>query len=100
MFELPIEDAKSRAAAVLLRDEGLRLVGEIAALIGLKPEGSGAAAAEAEAVCRRLSAAVYRLKEERSWSSVQSMRAASRPLPSISARPQHPFYRRVVGGHI
>ena len=38
IFELLIDDPKARAAAVLLRDEGPRLVGEIAGLIGLGPE--------------------------------------------------------------
>jgi hypothetical protein len=61
IFELLIDDPKSRAAAVLLRLEGLRLVGEIAGLIGLQPKGGRTTAAEVDAVCMRLSAAGYRL---------------------------------------
>jgi hypothetical protein len=37
IFELLIDDPRSRATAVLLRDEGLRLVREIAGLIGVGP---------------------------------------------------------------
>ncbi len=62
IFELLIDDPKSRAAAVLLRAEGLRLVGEVAGLIGLEPKGDGPAVAEIEALCERLSAAGYRLR--------------------------------------
>lgn len=62
IFELLIDDPKSRAAAVLLRAEGLRLVGEVAGLIGLEPKSDGPAVAEIEALCERLSAAGYRLR--------------------------------------
>jgi hypothetical protein len=64
IFELLIDDPKSRAAAVLLRDEGLRLVRDIAGLIGLEPENAQPTASEVDAVCRRLSAAGYKLKSD------------------------------------
>jgi hypothetical protein len=64
IFELLIDDPKSRAAAVLLRDEGLRLIGEIAGLIALEPNGDMTDAAEVEALCRRLSAAGYQLRAD------------------------------------
>jgi hypothetical protein len=64
IFELLIDDPKSRAAAILLRDEGLRLVRDIAGLIGLEPENAQPTASEVDAVCRRLSAAGYKLKSD------------------------------------
>ncbi len=64
IFELLIDDPKARAAAVLLRDDGLRLVGEIAGLIGLEPRNMKTTAAEVEALCGRLSTAGYRLRTD------------------------------------
>ena len=64
IFELLIDDPKSRAAAVLLRAEGLRLVGEIAGLIGLEPKGGTTSTLEVQKVCDRLSAAGYRLRSD------------------------------------
>ena len=75
IFELLIDDPKSRAAAVLLRDEGLRLVGEIAGLIGLRPKNVGTAASEVEAVCCRLSAAGYRLRSDPDLGAFAARRA-------------------------
>ncbi|SCB56051.1 hypothetical protein GA0061098_10699 [Bradyrhizobium shewense] len=74
MFELLIDDTKSRAAAVLLRDEALRLVRDIAGLIGLKSENTQLTASEIEAVCR-LSAAGYRLKSDPDPSDFAARRA-------------------------
>ncbi|WP_439400110.1 hypothetical protein ACRQ5Q_41620 (plasmid) [Bradyrhizobium sp. PMVTL-01] len=92
IFELLIDDPKSRAAAVLLRDEGLRLVGEIAGLIGLEPRSARPTTSEVDAVCRRLSAAGYTLKSDPtlgpSRRDGQSTPAASRRSPPISARRQ------------
>ena len=63
IYEMLIEDAGSRAPAVLLRHEGLRLVGEIVDLIGLEPTDEPSATAnQARAVSARLLAAGYRLK--------------------------------------
>lgn len=62
IFELVIDDPKSRAAAVLLRAQGLRLVREVAGLIGLQPKGGATAVAEVEALCGRLSTAGYQLR--------------------------------------
>ena len=64
IFELLIDDPRSRAAAVLLRDEGMRLVGEIAGLIGLEPKTDDTIASDVEALCGRLSAARYRLRPD------------------------------------
>jgi hypothetical protein len=64
IFELLIDDPRSRAAAVLLRDEGMRLVGEIAGLIGLEPKSDNTIASEVETLCNRLSAAGYRLRHD------------------------------------
>ncbi|MBW7970108.1 hypothetical protein [Bradyrhizobium sp. BR 10289] len=64
ILELLIDDPKSRAAALLLRDEGLRLVRDIAGLIGLEPRSARPTTSEVDAVCRRLSAAGYRLKSD------------------------------------
>lgn len=64
IFEILIDDPKSRAPAVLLRDEGLRLVAEIAALIGLQPNNAGPTVAEVHSLCRRLATAGYRLKPQ------------------------------------
>jgi hypothetical protein len=75
IFELLIDDPKSRAAAVLLRDEGLRLVGEIAGLIGLRPKNVGTTASEVEAVCCRLSAAGYRLRSDPDLGAFAARRA-------------------------
>lgn len=52
-----IDDPKSRAAAALLRDEGLRLVGEIGALIGLEPNEVWPTALEGRSLYRRLASA-------------------------------------------
>ena len=85
IFELLIDDPKSRAAAVLLRDEGLRLVGEIMGLIGLKPTGGPAATTEVEAVCDRLSAAGYRLRSQPDLVGFAAKRAKyARSIEAIS----------------
>jgi hypothetical protein len=59
-----LDDPKSRAAAVLLRDEGLRLVGEIAGLIDLELKGGMTSIAEVQTLCDRLSVAGYRLRSD------------------------------------
>lgn len=62
IFEMLIDDPASRASAVLLRHEGLRLVGEVASLIGLEPRDDPTTVDQAQAVCARLRAAGYRLR--------------------------------------
>jgi hypothetical protein len=62
IYEMLIDDAASRAPAVLLRLEGLRLVGEIVGLIGLEPKSDPTTVNHAQAVCARLRAAGYRLR--------------------------------------
>jgi hypothetical protein len=51
-------------APVLLRDEGMRLVAEIAGLIGLELTSGRPAALEVGALCSRLAAAGYRLRTD------------------------------------
>lgn len=75
VFELLIDDPKSRAAAVLLRDEGLRLVEEIAGLIGLEPKDVRPTVSEVGAVCKRLTAAGYRLKPDPDLEAFAAKRA-------------------------
>ena len=85
IFELLIDDPKSRAAAVLLRDEGLRLVGEIMGLIGLMPEDDPTANTEVEAVCDRLCAAGYRLRSHPDLEHFAAKRAKyARSIEAIS----------------
>jgi hypothetical protein len=62
IFEMVVDDPESRAAAVLLRHEGLRLIGEIVGLIGLEPKDDPTTANQAQAVCARLRAAGFRLR--------------------------------------
>lgn len=80
IFKMVVDDPQSRAAAVLLRHGGLRLVGEIVALIGLQPEEDPTTANPAQAVCARLrgrrlpAAAVDRCRR------VRRSAAAARPV--------------------
>jgi hypothetical protein len=86
IFELLIDDPKARAAAVLLRDEGLRLVGEIAGLIGLGPENVKTTAAEIKSLCGRLSAAGYRLRPDPDLAAFAARRAEhARCIEAIAA---------------
>jgi hypothetical protein len=62
IFEMVVDDPESRAAAVLLRHEGMRLIGEIIGLIGLEPKDDPTTSNQAQAVCARLKAAGYRLR--------------------------------------
>lgn len=55
--------------------EGLRLVRDIAGLIGLEPEKAQPTGSQIEAVCRRLSAAGYRLKSDPDLSAFAARRA-------------------------
>ena len=99
IFELLIDDPKSLAAAVLLRDEGLRLVEEIAALIGLEPKNAQTTAMEVERLCGRFlppatPSDLIRMLEP-SRPSGRSTPAASRPLPSTSAARWRPCCPRM-----
>jgi hypothetical protein len=86
VFELLIDDPKSRAAAVLLRDEGLRLVGEIAGLIGLEPKDVRPTASEVVAVCKRLATAGYRLKPDPDLEAFAARRAEhARAIETIAS---------------
>ena len=86
IFELLIDDPKSRAAAVLLRDEGLRLVREIAGLIGLEPIDVRTSAADVEAVCERLSGAGYRIRSHPDLAAFASRRTDhARCIEAIAA---------------
>jgi hypothetical protein len=62
MFELLIEDRESRALAILLRSEGLRLIDDLNGLIGLEAESDDTSAAAVPRVCARLTAAGYKLR--------------------------------------
>lgn len=62
MFELLIDDPASRASAVLLREQGLRLAKAILELIGVEPKSDLTNANHVQAVCARLRAAGYHLQ--------------------------------------
>ncbi|OSI73305.1 hypothetical protein BSZ22_07840 [Bradyrhizobium canariense] len=62
MFELLIEDRESRAPAILLRSEGLRLIDNLNGLIGLEAESDDTSAAAVPRVCARLTAAGYKVR--------------------------------------
>jgi hypothetical protein len=74
MFELLIDDPASRAPSVLLRQEGLRLVEEIAGLIGLEPRDSPVTVSEVETICGRLTTAGYRLRRSTDMAAFASKR--------------------------
>ncbi|MGY8681239.1 hypothetical protein Q2941_26105 [Bradyrhizobium sp. UFLA05-153] len=63
MFELLIDDPGSRAPAVLLRGEGMRLIDEMNVLIGLDPVADDTTTATVPQVCARLSAAGYKVRQ-------------------------------------
>ncbi len=63
ILEMLVDDPNSRAPAVLLRQEGLRLVRELGGMIGLEPEHDSTTANQAQAVCARLRSAGYRLRQ-------------------------------------
>ncbi|WP_456767415.1 hypothetical protein [Bradyrhizobium sp. USDA 3650] len=73
IFELLIDDPASRAPAVLLRSEGLRLINELNELAGLQPSGDDTTAAAVPRVCARLTAAGYKAR-----SSIDSAEFADR----------------------
>jgi hypothetical protein len=75
VFELLIDDPKSRAAAVLLRDEGLRLVRDIAGLIELEPKNVKPTVSEIGTICRRLLAAGYQLRSDPDLEAFAAKRA-------------------------
>ena len=62
IFEMLVDDPEARATAVLLREEGLRLIRELSDLIGLTPKYEGRSVNEVQALCARLRAAGYRLQ--------------------------------------
>jgi hypothetical protein len=61
-FELLIEDREGRAAAILLRSEGMRLIEELNGLLGLEPASDETTAAAVPLVCARLAAAGYKVR--------------------------------------
>ncbi|QIO36932.1 ion channel [Bradyrhizobium sp. 1(2017)] len=62
IFELLIDDRESRALAILLRSEGLRLIDDLNGLIGLEPKSDDTTAGAVPRVCARLKAAGYKLR--------------------------------------
>jgi hypothetical protein len=93
IFELLIDDPASRAPAVLLRQEGLRLADEIAGLIGIEPIEEGITEREADKLCGRLRAAGYRLRDPvdlkafvaRRWEYTRCIGAIARHLGTPEA---------------
>ncbi|WP_247469922.1 hypothetical protein [Bradyrhizobium sp. 45] len=64
MFELLIEDRESRAPAILLRSEGLRLIDDLNGLIGLEAKSDDTTDAAVPRVCARLTAAGYKVRSQ------------------------------------
>ena len=62
ILELLVDDHASRGPSVLLRHEGLRLIGELNGLVGLKPGSDGTTADIVPKICRRLATAGYKLR--------------------------------------
>jgi len=62
IFELLIEDRESRALAILLRSEGLRLIDDLNGLIGLEAKSDDTTAAALPRVCARFTAAGYKVR--------------------------------------
>lgn len=61
IFELLADEPAIRESAVLLRQEGLRLLHEINGLIGLEPREDATSTSEVMKLCGRLTAAGYKL---------------------------------------
>lgn len=61
IFELLADEPALRESAVLLRQEGLRLLHDINGLIGLQPRKDATSASEVMKLCGRLTAAGYKL---------------------------------------
>lgn len=93
MFELLIEDPASRAPAVLLRSEGLRLIDELNGLIGLDPASDDTTAAVLPRVCACLTAAGYKVRSsvdaaefaDRRRKHAGRVRAAAEHLGTLAA---------------
>ncbi len=62
IFEMLVDDPEARATAVLLREEGLRLIRQLSDLIGLRPKYESRSINEVQALCARLRAAGYHLQ--------------------------------------
>ncbi|OSJ30396.1 hypothetical protein BSZ19_24600 [Bradyrhizobium japonicum] len=62
MLELLIDDPGSRAPAVLLRSEGLRLIDELNYVVGLDPLVDDTTGVSVPQLCARLAAAGYKLR--------------------------------------
>ncbi|WP_409187703.1 hypothetical protein [Bradyrhizobium sp. RDM4] len=93
IFELLIDDPASRAPAVLLRGEGLRLMKELNGLVGLQPACDETTAAAVPRVCARLTAAGYKVRSsidaadfaERRRKHGGRVRAAAEHLGTLTA---------------
>ncbi|WP_439400317.1 hypothetical protein ACRQ5Q_42980 (plasmid) [Bradyrhizobium sp. PMVTL-01] len=62
IFELLVDDPSSRAPAVLLRSEGLRLIDELNRVIGLDPLVDDTTGTSVAQLCARLAVAGYKLQ--------------------------------------
>ncbi|WP_369725658.1 hypothetical protein AB8Z38_13630 [Bradyrhizobium sp. LLZ17] len=93
MFELLIDEPATRAPAVLLRSEGLRLLDELNGLVGLQPASDDTTAAEAPRLCARLTAAGYKVRSsvdaaefaDRRRKHAGRVRAAAEHLGTLAA---------------
>ncbi|OSI20474.1 ion channel [Bradyrhizobium canariense] len=93
MFELLIDEPATRAPAVLLRSEGLRLLDELNGLVGLQPASDDTTAATTARICARLTAAGYKVRSsvdaaefaERRRKHAARVRAAADHLGTLAA---------------
>ncbi len=88
ILETMVDAPGTRGAAVLLREEGFRLLRDLSALIGLEPRTDGAADADVERLHGRLEAAGY------------TMRPAFAAARFAALREEHASRIRALAAHI
>ena len=97
VFELLVDEPGTRGASVLLREQGVRLAGDLCVLLRLQAADSGIGADDVVRACSRLERAGYRLRPDidaagfaaKRQSTVASIEALARHLRA----PNAPFVR-------
>lgn len=87
IVELLIEDSRMHVAAVLAREQSERLANGLVEMLGLESQPAAASLEDAERLCARLTAAGYRLREDRDIDRFLATR--NRLAGAIEAMAQH-----------
>ena len=83
--ELILDDEALYGPAILLRDDGLRMAAELAAVVRLKPEPTEASAAELREVAERLRGSGYPLRAAIDFDSIANVRGRSQAAVAAMA---------------